>query len=148
MTPFNSNSETFTFNSKSFISQAWSPMKAAKRLPSIGKAFAVPISFLVAAGSSGNPDDLKDAIPQAIFMLFDQLEEQDCEQLFKLILTDVWNKTDNRQINLEEDLANIDQLLELLASVLNQHYGCLMTGKGFMSLFQTLVPLARLSNQV
>lgn len=132
--------EIFNVGGKAFISASWSPMKAAKNLPKIGKAFAVPISFLIAGG-----ENIQSAIPQAMFMLFEQLEEQDLSQLFELILQDIWCKATDRALNIDNDLENIDELLQLAANVLKQHYGCMIEGKGFMSLFQVMVPLHQLS---
>jgi hypothetical protein len=137
----NRKTETFLIGKNSFISPSWSPLKAAKKLPPIGKSFAVPISFIFSAAQSG---DYSSAIPQAMYMLFEQLEEQDISNLFKTILEDVWCKESNRAVNLDEDLDNLDELLTLVASVLNQHYGCLIAGKGFMALFQVMVPLHQL----
>lgn len=132
--------ENFNVGGKTYISQSWSPLKAAKNLPRIGKAFAVPISVLVSAG-----EDYQSAIPQALFMLFEQLEEQDISQLFELILQDVWCKSTDKQLNIETDLVNLDELLSLASNVLQQHYGCLIGGKGFTSLFQVMVPLNQMA---
>lgn len=133
--------ETFNVGTKAFISPAWPPMsKAAKNLPKIGKAFAVPLSFLFSASDEGK---LSDAIPQAVFMLFEQLEEQDISELFSLILQDVYCKTTDKPVDLDQDFDSLDELLQLLASVLKQHYGCLIEGKGFRGLFQVMVPLSQ-----
>lgn len=138
MTQFQRKSETFLIGNKTYKSASWSPLRAAKKLPSIGKAFAVPISFIISAAQSG---DYSSAIPQAMYMLFEQLEEQDISILFNSILEDVWCVESNAKINLEDDLNNLDELLSLVSNVLNQHYGCLFSGKGFMALFQVMVPL-------
>lgn len=127
--------------SRTFISNGWSPLKAAKNLPSIGKCFATPISMLIGAGDE---DGFKEAIPQALYMLFEQLEENDIEELFTTILQNVYTDNGTRIIDIETDLYNLDELLELVSKVLKQHYGCLISGKGFTSLFQMMVPLNRL----
>lgn len=137
----NRKTETFSIGDKTFISPSWPPLsKAAKNLPIIGKSFAVPISFLMSAGVDG---DLGSAIPQALFMLFEQLEEEDISKLFNIVLEDVWCKTTDKKVNLDDDFNNLDELLTLVSLVLKQHYGCLMSGKGFQSLFQMMVPLAQ-----
>lgn len=128
--------------SRTFISDGWSPLKAAKNLPSIGKCFAMPISMLI----GGDEDDFKSAIPQALYMLFEQLEENDISELFQLILSVVYAENGTRLVDIETDLHNLDELLELVALTLKQHYGCLISGKGFTSLFQMMVPLNRLAS--
>ena len=136
--------ETFVIGegnkARKFISHGWSPLKAAKNLPPIGKAFATPISFLFGA----NEDTMQQAIPQALFMLFEQMEESDVEELFSMILQTVYAENGTRLVDMNTDFYNIDELLTLLALVLKQHYGCLMGGNGFTSLFQIMVPLTRL----
>lgn len=128
--------ETFNVGGKAYISMSWSPLKAAKHLPKIGKAFAVPISFLMSNG-----ENVSSAIPQALFMLFEQLEEQDITELFNIILQDIWCKTTDKALNIETDLTDLDELLQLAALVLKQHYGSLVSGEGFAALLQMLVPL-------
>lgn len=131
--------EFFTVGEKTFISPSWPPLsKAAKNLPIIGKSFFVPISFLLSAGESG---DLSQALSQALFLLFEQLEEEDVSKLFNLILDDVWCKNTDKKVNLDEDFNDLDELLTLVAMVLKQHYGSLVSGKGLSSLMQTIVPL-------
>lgn len=138
---FNSRkSETFSINGKVFKSLSWSPLKAAKNLPKVGNAFAVPISFLFS-----NAENPQEAIPQALMMLFSQLEDSDISELFNLILGDVWNMSTDKQLNIETDLDNLDELLHLGASVLTQHYGCLMSGEGFRALFKVMLPLNQMA---
>lgn len=140
MTQITRKYEDISVNGKVFRSASWSPLKAAKNLPKIGKAFAVPISFLLS-----NAEDPQAAIPQALYMLFEQLEEQDLSELFMLILADVWNRQSDKQLNIDSDLDNLDELLQIGAAVLKQHYGCMITGEGFKSLFQVMVPLNQLA---
>lgn len=133
-------SEDFAIGGKVYKSLSWSPLKSAKNLPKIGNAFAVPISFLFS-----NAEDPQSAIPQALMMLFSQLEEQDISELFNIILSDVWCKTTDKKLDIESDLENLDELLQLGASVLTQHYGCLISGKGFRQLFQVMLPINQLA---
>ena len=133
-------SEDFAIGGKVYKSLSWSPLKSAKNLPKIGNAFAVPISFLFS-----NAEDPQSAIPQALMMLFSQLEEQDISELFNIILSDVWCKTTDKKLDIESDLENLDELLQLAASVLTQHYGCLMSGEGFKSLFKVMLPLNQMA---
>ena len=132
-------SEDFAIGGKVYKSLSWSPLTAAKKLPSIGKATIVPISFLLSNGE--NPQE---ALPQAMFMLFEQLEEQDLTILFNNILSDVWCKTTDKKLDIETDLDNLDELLQLVAAVLNQHYGVLISGKGCSQLFKVMLPISQL----
>jgi len=119
-------------------SNKWGIFKAAENLPTIGKTFAVPVSFIYSAMEESN---LKEAIPQAIYMLFEQLEEQDIKELFKIILDDVHADNGSRKIDIERDFEDLDELLEVAAKVLEQQYGGMIKGKGFQSLFKMLMPL-------
>ncbi len=135
--------EQFQVGNKTYFSPSWPPLtKTAKNLPVIGKAFAVPISFLMSAGADG---DLSQALPQAMFMLFEQLEEQDISKLFNIILEDVFCKQTDKRVDLDNDFENLDELLTLVAMVLKQHYGSLIEGKGFSQLISTMVPLNQLA---
>jgi hypothetical protein len=135
----------FVIGDKTFLSKAWpTKTKAFKNLPTIGKAFAVPISFLFSSG--GNPDNLGQAIPQAMYMLFEQLEEQDISKLLDIILEEVYVMDPApRAVNVDNDLDDLGDLLELLAKVLHQHYGKLVSGKGLRNLFSMLVPMAEVA---
>lgn len=128
--------EDFSINGKVFRSNSWSPLTAAKKLPKIGSSFVVPISFLFS-----NPEDPQSVIPQALMMLFSQLEEQDLSELFGFILSDVWNMSTDKKLNIDVDLDNLDELLELAALVLTQHYGVLIKGKGIAAIFRVMLPL-------
>ena len=138
MTQQSKKYEDFSINGKVFRSNSWSPLTAAKKLPKIGSSFVVPISFLFS-----NPEDPQSVIPQALMMLFSQLEEQDLSELFNIIFGDVWNMTTDKKLNMDTDLDNLDELLQLGAMVLNQHFGCLIGGKGVIDLFKVLLPLHR-----
>lgn len=136
MTQQSKKYEDFSINGKVFRSNSWSPLTAAKKLPKIGSSFVVPISFLFS-----NPEDPQSVIPQALMMLFSQLEEQDLSELFNIIFSDVWNMSNDKKLNMDTDLENLDELLQLGAMVLNHHFGCLIGGKGVISLFKVLLPL-------
>ena len=99
--------ETFVIGegnkARKFISHGWSPLKAAKNLPPIGKAFATPISFLFGA----NEDTMQQAIPQALFMLFEQMEESDVEELFSMILQTVYAENGTRLVDMNTDFITL-----------------------------------------
>ena len=140
----NVQQETIAIDGKKFTIQSWGVMKAAKNLPVIGKAFAVPLSFLY--GTMGEEEALKDAIPQAFYMLFEQLEEQDVMELFKLILSGV--SCESEVLDIDRHLKNIDELFQLAAKALQLNYGCLMSGEGFKSLLGVMVPMHQMTTQV
>lgn len=119
------------------LSNTWGSIKTLRNLPKIGKAFAVPLSFIY---SCSTEEELRDAIPTALMMLFEQLEEQDIEELFKTILQDVWVDGDQR-LDMDRDIKSPDDLLTLVSKVLDQNYGSLIKGKGFKNLFGVMVPL-------
>jgi hypothetical protein len=127
--------------SRTFLSDGWSPLLAAKNLPKIGKTFATPISFLFSA----TEENFGTLIPQALYLLFEEMEQGDIEALFNLILSKVWADNGTRLVDLDNDFANLDELLSLVALVLKQHYGCLTSGKAFASLLETLVPVSRMT---
>jgi hypothetical protein len=135
----------FVIGDKTFLSKAWpTKTKAFKNLPTIGKAFAVPISFLFSSG--GSQEALSQAIPQAMYMLFEQLEEQDINKLLDIILEEVYVMDPApRLVDVDNDLQDLGDLLELLAKVLQQHYGKLVSGKGLRNLFSILVPMAEMT---
>jgi hypothetical protein len=134
----NSKQIKINIGGKVFHSNKWNIFKAADNLPKVGKTFAVPVSFIYSAMEESN---LKEAIPQAIYMLFEQLEEQDIKSLFEVILDDVHADNGSRKVDIENDFVDLDQVLELTAAVLEQQYGGMLKGKGFSSLFKMLMPL-------
>lgn len=141
--------EKFYVGGNTFISPKWpTRTKAFKNLGIVGKYFAVPISFLF----SKEEADLESKIPQALFMLFDQLSESDAGVLIDLILSDV--RIDDtarsrgvRPVNADTDLEDISDLIELIALVLKQQYGKLVSGKSFTSLMQVMIPLHQVASE-
>tara|TARA_R110000782_G_scaffold135938_1_gene228322 strand:- start:329 stop:793 length:465 start_codon:yes stop_codon:yes gene_type:complete len=145
MTGFAGNikQEKVTVGDKNYLIQSWNVIKAIQHFPTIGKAFAVPLSFLYS--SMGDEQALRDAIPQAFFMLFEQLEQQDVMELFNLILSGVSHE--GQPLNIDTHLANIDELFQLAAKALEINYGCLMNGKGFKNLLGVMVPMHQMTAQ-
>lgn len=127
-------------NNTVLLSNKWGVFKAAQNLPRIGKTFAVPVSFIFSAMEETN---LREAIPQAIFMLFEQLEEQDIKELLEIILDDVYANNGQRKVDIEADFLDLDDLITTCAKVLEQQYGGLLKGKGLKALFQQMVPLTQ-----
>lgn len=146
MTSFAGNikQEKFTVGDKNYLLQSWGVIKAIKHFPTIGKAFAVPLSFLYS--SMGDEEALREAIPHAFYMLFEQLEAQDVMELFNLILSGV--TFEGQQVDIDKHLGNIDELFQLAAKSLELNYGCLMSGKGFKNLLGVMVPMHQMTAQV
>lgn len=132
-----------SINGTTYISKAWpTRSKAFKNFPIIGKAFAVPISFLFNAGSTG---DVSGAISQALYMLFEQLEQNDSDKLLDTILADVFIIKDGgvQALDIDAHIPDIEDLFALVAEVLNQHYGKLIKGKAFGNLINILIPMSQ-----
>jgi hypothetical protein len=120
---------------KEFISNAWSPMKCFSHLPKIGKAFAIPLSML----TTGDEESMGESIPQALFMLFEQMEEQDVWKLFELIVSDV-HVDATRRLDLNTDLdGDLGAILTIVAECLKHNYGSLYSGNGLSSLMTNLM---------
>lgn len=133
-----SKQEKFAINGKTFISNKWSIFTAANHLPKIGKVFVVPVSFIFSAIEESN---LKEAVPQAAYMLFEQLEEHDLRQLLSIILHDVHNG--GQKVDIEKDFDDLSEVIELVAKVLEQQYGVLIKGKSLKALASLLLPLTQ-----
>lgn len=138
----------FSINGTTYISKTWpTRSKTFKNFPIIGKAFAVPISFLFNAGQTG---DVSGAISQALYMLFEQLEQTDSDKLLDIILSDVYIIKDGgvHQLDIDEHISDIEDLFALLAEVLNQHYGKVIKGKAFGNLINTLIPMSQATQAI
>lgn len=133
----------FTIDNRNFFTNHWSPTQVYKNLPRIGKYFAVPISMVV---SSGDVDKLSDTIPTAVLYLFQEMEENDIMELFSLILKDTFLKTGAQPVadNLDEIFqANPEQILELVAKVLEVNYGNFFKKGGLNGLLKIVTPMVQ-----
>lgn len=132
-----------------FVITHWSPTKVMKNLPKIGRYIAVPMATIGGSMMSGG-EDLSDALPTAILYLFEQMEQDDLENLFNLILDDVIVDSVGK-VNI--DLIFQDKILDLIklvAKVLEINYGCFFTKDGFADLKELLgkVGMVHQVNQV
>jgi len=111
----------------------WSPTKVMKNLPKIGRYVAVPMATIGGSMASGG-QNLSEALPTAILYLFEQMEEDDLNKLFELILEDV-AVDGGGQVNMDEVFQDkVFDLLKLVAKVLEVNYGCFFTKDGFAGL--------------
>lgn len=111
----------------------WSPTKVMKNLPKIGRYVAVPMATISGSMMNGG-SNLSEALPTAILYLFEQMETDDLEKLFNLILDDV----------IVDGVAKVDidavfqdkvfDLIKLVTKVLEVNYGCFFTKDGFADL--------------
>lgn len=116
-----------------FLITHWSPTKVMKNLPKIGRYIAVPMASISGAILSGG-QNLSEALPTAILYLFEQMETDDLEKLFTLILEDVIvDGTDKVDMDLIFQDKVLD-LIKLVAKVLEVNYGCFFTKDGFADL--------------
>lgn len=126
------------------ICNRWSPMKCFGNLPKIGKAFAVPMSMMI----SEDEEDFAEKLPQALFMLFDTMEEQDTWELFQLITEDVFINNGTERLDLNEHLGyDLGTILLVVAEALKGNYGSLFTKGGLSSLFSQMSGLAQVAQQ-
>lgn len=111
----------------------WSPSKVMRNLPKIGRYIAVPMASIGGAMMSGG-QSLSEAVPTAVLYLFEQMEQDDINELFDLILEDVIvdgvGKVDVDIVFQGQTLA----MIQLVAKVLEVNYGCFFTKDGFASL--------------
>lgn len=119
---------------KNFVITHWSPSKVMKNLPKIGRYIAVPMATISGALFTGG-SNLSEALPTAILYLFDQMEQDDIEKLFELILEDV--SVNGMAGKIDIDTVFQDKMLDLIklvAEVLKINYGCFFTKDGFADL--------------
>ncbi len=117
-----------------FVIEHWSPTKVMKNLPKIGRYVAVPMATISGAMMSGG-QNLSDALPTAILYLFEQMEQDDLEKLFDLILQDVSVDGMAGKVNIDQIFQDkMLDLIKLIAKVLEINYGCFFTKDGFADL--------------
>ena len=111
----------------------WSPTKVMKNLPKIGRYVAVPMATIGGSMMNGG-QNLSEALPTAILYLFEQMETDDLEKLFNLILDDVIvdgvGKVDIDAVFQDK----VFDLIKLVTKVLEVNYGCFFTKDGFADL--------------
>jgi hypothetical protein len=142
----NSKQIKININNKVLTSNKWGLFTQMDNLPRLGKVLAVPLGFIVGSATDG-ATNMSEAIPSALFMLFQELESNNQRDLFETIFHDVHADNGSRRVDLEKDFDDLDQLFEAGAKVLEQQYGSLITGKGAKGLFGLLVPMHQMASQ-
>lgn len=129
-----------------FIITHWSPMVCMHNLPKIGRIIAVPMGAIGSELFNGGRN-LAEVLPTALVYLFEQLNDQSIDELFKILFSDVIvdgvDKVDPDKLF----AGNLFAMLKLAGKVLEVNYGSFFTQEGLdglMSMFQGL----QMANQV
>lgn len=129
-----------------FIITHWSPMVCMHNLPKIGRIIAVPMGAIGGELLNGGRN-LAEVLPTALVYLFEQLDDQSVDELFKILFSDVTvdgvDKVDPDKLF----AGNLFAMLKLAGKVLEVNYGSFFTQEGLdglMSMFQGL----QMANQV
>lgn len=123
-----------------FIITHWSPMVCMHNLPKIGRIIAVPMGAIGGELLNGGRN-LAEVLPTALVYLFEQLDDQSIDELFKILFSDVTvdgvDKVDPDKLF----AGNLFAMLKLAGKVLEVNYGSFFTQEGLdglMSMFQGL----------
>ena len=129
-----------------FIITHWSPMVCMHNLPKIGRIIAVPMGAIGGELLNGGRN-LAEVLPTALVYLFEQLDDQSIDELFKILFSDVMvdgvDKVDPDKLF----AGNLFAMLKLAGKVLEVNYGSFFTQEGLdglMSMFQGL----QMANQI
>lgn len=107
----------------------WPTSSQIRKLSKIGKTLAVPF-FQVGMKAAISEEELANALPEALYMLFQQLEDEDSIEFFSDCLEGVW--LSDREASID-DFEDFDDLLQVVAEVLVLNFGKTLEGKGFMA---------------
>ena len=121
-------------------------MACMHNLPKIGRIIAVPMGAIGGELLNGGRN-LAEVLPTALVYLFEQLDDQSIDELFKILFNDVTvdgvDKVDPDKLF----AGNLFAMLKLAGKVLEVNYGSFFTQEGLdglMSMFQGL----QMANQV
>ena len=116
----------------------WKTREQIKKLPKITKTIGVP--FFMVATKAQDEEELLEALPQALFLLCEQLEEEDAGLFFDELFTNA--RFNDQPIDLDTHFDDLDDALVVAAEVLKLNFGKLLSGKGFTAFRQVAIPLA------
>lgn len=129
-----------------FIITHWSPMVCMHNLPKIGRIIAVPMGAIGGELLNGGRN-LAEVLPTALVYLFEQLDDQSIDELFKILFSDVTvdgvDKVDPDKLF----AGNLFAMLKLAGKVLEVNYGSFFTQEGLDGLMSMLQGL-QMANQV
>lgn len=129
-----------------FIITHWSPMVCMHNLPKIGRIIAVPMGAIGGELLNGGRN-LAEVLPTALVYLFEQLDDQSIDELFKILFSDVIVDGVDKVDPDKFFTGNLFAMLKLAGKVLEVNYGSFFTQEGLdglMSMFQGL----QMANQV
>ena len=124
------------------IINKWKTTQQISMLPSITKTLGVPF-FMVATGA-GSEEELMEALPKALYLLCEQMEEEDPTTFFNKLFTNV--RFQDQPVDIDQHFDDFDDVLVIAAEVLKLNFGKLLSGKGFTAFRQVAVPLAAQQN--
>lgn len=129
-----------------FIITHWSPMVCMHNLPKIGRIIAVPMGAIGGELLNGGRN-LAEVLPTALVYLFEQLDDQSIDELFKILFSDVTvdgvDKVDPDKLF----AGNLFAMLKLAGKVLEVNYGSFFTQEGLDGLMSMLQGL-QMANQI
>ena len=129
-----------------FIITHWSPMVCMHNLPKIGRIIAVPMGAIGGELLNGGRN-LAEVLPTALVYLFEQLDDQSIDELFKILFSDVTvdgvDKVDPDKLF----AGNLFAMLKLAGKVLEVNYGSFFTQEGLDGLMSMLQGM-QMANQI
>ena len=115
---------------KTFTVYHWSPTQVIKNMPKIGRLVAVPMGTMAGTAFSGG-EGLKDAVPTAILYILVQIEDGGME-IINLLLDGIEVDNIGGPIDIDEVFeGHVEDLITLLAKVVEVNYGCFFGKSGF-----------------
>lgn len=124
------NTEIVLCGGKRFTIYHWSPSQVIRNMPKIGRLVAVPVGTM--AGSAlANGEGMQDAVPTAILYILDQVEDGG-EEIIQLLLEGVEVDSMAGPIDIDEVFdGHVEDLITLLAKIVEVNYGCFFGKSGF-----------------
>jgi len=128
--------EIVVLDGKRYVINAWATTEQIRNMPLIGKAFAVPLAMCLSEDRG-----LDESLPEALFALFNQMEDHGVEELFNMLFSKVF--LNDTPVTLDDSFDGIDGVLQVAAKVINLNYGVLYSGKGLSGFLTEIAPLAQ-----
>ena len=124
------NQHKIKTSNNTYLVSKWNVIKAFNNVPYFGKTIGLPIAQLISKGEAS----VEEALPEALLILFHNLEETSPEELITKILEGTYSYNTKQQVDLETDFdGDIGEVLELCAAVFKLQYGSLFAKKALAS---------------
>lgn len=115
---------------KRFTIYHWSPSQVIRNMPKIGRLVAVPMGTMAGEAMSGG-EGMKDAFPTAILYILDQIEDGG-QEILDILLDGIEVDSIGGPIDIDEIFdGHMQDLITLLAKVVEINYGCFFGKSGF-----------------